>query len=90
MKTYQERKKEVTLGKSPEYLAGMEAAEGLLEKRLREILGPYGNMIQVLSQIIDTKKPEKREELMKFLLETPGTLKELNKNFDELINVIRI
>lgn len=89
MNTYQEKKNKLGQ-KSEEFMSGMRASEVLVEERIREILGPFGDMIQKMEQIIDTKKPAKRDELLKFLIENPGTLKTLKENFEELINVTRL
>ena len=89
MNTYQEKKSKLGQ-KSEEFMSGMRVSEVLVEERIREILGPFGDMIQKMEQIIDTKKPAKRDELLKFLIENPGTLKTLKENFEELINVTRL
>ena len=89
MNTYQEKKNKLGQ-KSEEFMSGMRASEVLVEERIREILGPFGDMIQKMEQIIDTKKPAKRDELLKFLIDNPGTLKTLKENFEELINVTRL
>jgi len=89
MSTYQEKKNRLGQ-KSEEFMSGMRASEVLVEERLREILGPYGDMIQKMEQIIDTKKPSKRDELLRFLIDNPKTLKTLKENFEELINVTRL
>lgn len=69
---------------------GMETAEKLMEEEVREIVAPYAQLIQKLNKLVDTKKPETREEIMKWLLENPGTMKKLTGNVDKLINISRV
>lgn len=75
---------------SSDFLQGMEIAEQLVEHEIREIIGPYAELMHKLNRLIDTKKPEIRDEIFKWVLENPETMKKLNKNVDNLINIIRI
>jgi hypothetical protein len=82
--SYKKRKQEFLKDKSlnPDIILGIETAERLVEDEVREIIAPYTELIKKLSILIDTKKPETREEIFKWLLENPGTMKELNKNLN--------
>ena len=75
---------------SSDFLQGMEIAEQLVEHEIREIIGPYTELMHKLNRLIDTKRPEVRDEIFKWILENPETMKKLNKNVDNLINIIRI
>ena len=75
---------------NPDIKLGMETAEKLMEEEVREIVAPYAQLIQKLNKLVDTKKPETREEIMKWLLENPGTMKKLTGNVDKLINISRV
>jgi hypothetical protein len=67
----------------------IEEAEVIMEEEIRELIGPYAQLVKKLSILIDTKKPDTRSKIFKWLLENPETLKELGKNVDKLINVVR-
>ena len=89
---YLKRKNEFLKDKvvNPDIKLGMETAEKLMEEEVREIVAPYAQLIQKLNKLVDTKKPETREEIMKWLLENPGTMKKLTGNVDKLINISRV
>jgi flagellar biosynthesis/type III secretory pathway protein FliH len=90
--SYLKRKNEFLKNKvvNPDIKLGMETAEKLMEEEVREIVAPYAQLIQKLNKLVDTKKPETREEIMKWLLENPGTMKKLTGNVDKLINISRV
>jgi flagellar biosynthesis/type III secretory pathway protein FliH len=90
--SYLKRKNEFLKDKvvNPDIKLGMETAEKLMEEEVREIVAPYAQLIQKLNKLVDTKKPETREEIMKWLLENPGTMKKLTGNVDKLINISRV
>ena len=90
--SYLKRKNEFLKDKvvNPDIKLGMETAEKLMEEEIREIVAPYAQLIQKLNKLVDTKKPETREEIMKWLLENPGTMKKLTGNVDKLINISRV
>lgn len=90
--SYLKRKNEFLKDKvvNPDIKLGMETAEKLMEEEVREIIAPYAQLIQKLNKLVDTKKPETREEIMKWLLENPGTMKKLTGNVDKLINISRV
>jgi hypothetical protein len=89
---YLKRKNEFLKDKvvNPDIKLGMETAEKLMEEEVREIVAPYAQLVQKLNKLVDTKKPETREEIMKWLLENPGTMKKLTGNVDKLINISRV
>ena len=90
--SYLKRKYEFLKDKvvNPDIKLGMETAEKLMEEEVREIVAPYAQLIQKLNKLVDTKKPETREEIMKWLLENPVTMKKLTGNVDKLINISRV
>jgi hypothetical protein len=90
--SYLKRKNEFLKDKvvNPDIKLGMETAEKLMEEEVREIVAPYAQLVQKLNKLVDTKKPETREEIMKWLLENPGTMKKLTGNVDKLINISRV
>jgi hypothetical protein len=61
-----------------------------MEAEVREIVAPYAQLVQKLNKLLDTKKPETRAEIMKWLLENPGAMKKLTGNVDKLINISRV
>ena len=67
-----------------------EELEAIIEEEVRELVGPYAQLVKKLSILVDTKKPDTRNQIFKWLLENPETLKTLNQNVDKLINVVRI
>jgi GTP-binding protein EngB required for normal cell division len=90
--SYLKRKNEFLKDKvvNPDIKLGMETAEKLMEEEVREIVAPYAQLVQKLNKLVDTKKPETKEEIMKWLLENPGTMKKLTGNVDKLINISRV
>ena len=98
MKTYQELKSEYLKSKVETEnaiiyrarLEGFEMAEKLIEGQVRNNLGPLANFLQTVSQIIDTKKEEKRETLLAFLTDNQGTIKRLKEIMNKLINIARL
>jgi arsenate reductase-like glutaredoxin family protein len=66
-----------------------EELEAIVEEEVRELVGPYAQLVKKLSILVDTKKPDTRNQIFKWLLENPETLKTLNQNVDKLINVVR-
>ena len=91
MKTYRQKKQEyLSSGNNPLILEGMQISERLLEDSIRENLGPIANLLQSLRQITDTKKETRREELFEYLLGNPGTLDQVEKCIQTLINITRI
>lgn len=98
MKTYQELKSEYLKSKVETEnaiiyrarLEGFEMAEKLIEDQVRNNLGPLANFLQTVSQIIDTKKEEKRETLLAFLTDNQGTIKRLKEIMNKLINIARL
>jgi uncharacterized protein YoxC len=85
--SYLKRKEEVFNGRQIPEEVGV--VEKLMEDEIRKIIAPYAKLIQKLNKLVDTKKPETRDQLFKWILENPETMKELNKNVDKLINLVR-
>lgn len=83
------KKKEKYQGKSKDFLDGMSVSENILEEEVRNLISPYTELVKNLNILIDTKKVDKRKEILNWLLENPETLKKLNKNIDTLINIVR-
>jgi len=83
------KKKERYLGRSKEFKEGMEVSEKILEEEVRNLIFPYTELVKNLNTLVDTKKSDKKGEILKWLLENPDTLKKLNKNIDSLINIVR-
>ena len=83
------KKKERYLGRSKEFKEGMEVSEKILEEEIRNLISPYTELVKNLNILMDTKKSDKKSEILKWLLENPDTLKKLNKNIDSLINIVR-
>ena len=67
----------------------MEASERLVEEEIRNLISPYTELVKNLNILVDTKKTNKKGEILKWLLENPDTLKKLNKNIEHLINLVR-
>ena len=63
--------------------------ERIVEEEVRELVGPYAQLVKKLSILVDTKKPDTRNQIFKWLLENPETLKTLSQNVDNLINIVR-
>lgn len=72
------------------FIRGMSAAESLLEGEIREIIGPYTELVRNLNTIVSTKNQATRDEILKWILENPETINKLNKNIDNLINIVRL
>lgn len=83
------KKKEKYINTSREFKEGMEASERLVEEEIRNIISPYTELVKNLNILVDTKKTNKKGEILKWLLENPDTLKKLNKNIEHLINLVR-
>ena len=83
------KKKERYLGRSKDFKEGMEVSEKILEEEVRNLISPYTELVKNLNILMDTKKSDKKSEILKWLLENPDTLKKLNKNIDSLINIVR-
>lgn len=93
MKTYRQKKNEFlgSLGAEHTLISeGMSVSEKFLEESIRENLGPLAGLLQTLRQISDTKKEIRREELMKFLLDSSGALDQVEMSIQTLINITRI
>jgi uncharacterized protein YoxC len=67
-----------------------EELEKIVEEEVRELVGPYAQLVKKLNILVDTKKPDTRNQIFKWLLENPETLKKLSQNVDKLINLVRI
>jgi arsenate reductase-like glutaredoxin family protein len=67
-----------------------EELEKIVEEEVRELVGPYAQLVKKLNILVDTKKPDTRNQIFKWLLENPETLKTLSQNVDKLINLVRI
>ena len=67
-----------------------EELEKIVEEEVRELVGPYAQLVKKLNILVDTKKPDTRNQIFKWLLENPETLKKLSQNVDNLINIVRI
>ena len=67
-----------------------EELEKIVEEEVRELVGPYAQLVKKLNILVDTKKPDTRNQIFKWLLENPETLKTLSQNVDKLINIVRI
>ena len=67
-----------------------EELEKIVEEEVRELVGPYAQLVKKLNILVDTKKPDTRNQIFKWLLENPETLKTLSQNIDKLINIVRI
>ena len=67
----------------------IEDVEKIIEDEVRELVGPYAQLVKKLSILVDTKKPDTRNQIFKWLLENPETIKILNQNVDKLINIVR-
>lgn len=83
------KKKEKYIKSSREFKEGMEASERLVEEEIRSLISPYTELVKNLNILVDTKKANKKGEILKWLLENPDTLKKLNKNIEHLINLVR-
>jgi hypothetical protein len=83
------KKKEKYIRSSREFKEGMEASERLVEEEIRSLISPYTELVKNLNILVDTKKANKKGEILKWLLENPDTLKKLNKNIEHLINLVR-
>ncbi len=83
------KKKEKYIRSSREFKEGMEASERLVEEEIRSLISPYTELVKNLNILVDTKKANKKGEILKWLLENPDTLKILNKNIEHLINLVR-
>lgn len=83
------KKKEKYVSTSREFKKGMEASERLVEEEIRNLISPYTELVKNLNILVDTKKTNKKSEILKWLLENPDTLKKLNKNIEHLINLVR-
>ena len=83
------KKKEKYVRSSREFKEGMEASERLVEEEIRSLISPYTELVKNLNILVDTKKTNKKGEILKWLLENPDTLKKLNKNIEHLINLVR-
>ena len=81
--SYQQKKLERN-PKTPEEL------EAIVEEEVRELVGPYAQLVKKLSILVDTKKPDTRNRIFKWLLENPEVIKTLSTNVDKLINIVRI
>ena len=81
--SYQQKKLERN-PKTPEEL------EAIVEEEVRELVGPYAQLVKKLSILVDTKKPDTRNQIFKWLLENPEVIKTLSTNVDKLINIVRI
>jgi len=66
-----------------------EELEKIVEEEVRELVGPYAQLVKKLNILVDTKKPDTRNQIFKWLLENPETLKTLSQNVDNLINIVR-
>ena len=66
-----------------------EELEKIVEEEVRELVGPYAQLVKKLNILVDTKKPDTRNQIFKWLLENPETLKKLSQNVDNLINIVR-
>ena len=83
------KKKEKYVRSSREFKEGMETSERLVEEEIRSLISPYTELVKNLNILVDTKKANKKGEILKWLLENPDTLKKLNKNIEHLINLVR-
>lgn len=90
--SYLKKKEEFLRDKTinQDVMLGMEAAENLAEQEVRELVAPYAELIQKLNKLVDTKKPSVRDDIFKWILENPETIRKLNNNVDNLINFKRI
>ena len=90
--SYIQKKEEFLKNKTvnQDIMLGMETAENLAEQEIRELVAPYAELVQRLNKLVDTKKPSVRDDIFKWILENPETMKKLNKNVDKLINFKRI
>lgn len=97
MKTFQRQKQEWLLSQIGidqtilnERKEGFEVASGIIENVIRDNIGPLASFIQKISKIADTKKEDKREELLNLILENPDTIKNIKEKINFLINITRI
>ena len=93
-KTYQEQKNEYLMLLPEEKRAiikeGMEVAEKLVEDQIRSQVSPLTQVLQSISQVIDTKKEEKKERLLEFFLGHRNMLGDLKAGIERLINIVRL